>query len=471
MSRFDLLKSDGRRLAYLFGRLVDLVVVHLLIRGGWVRRPGVAAWLFQRAVHPLCGDPHRGDAVHLLVLTKAMFNEDVLSAFGPDPRFCVYGVHRQVIKAMARPFLSVEVDDNNYVGLNQADEQGKEAYRGYAISVLKRILTYQRYDAVLTANYAYYAEREWAAACEAVGIAFLAQHKENIRSPGFAEFMEWVYRTRRGPFTGRRVLVYNELEKGIECRAGVAEASQITVTGMPRMDRCHAHRQQVAASGIPEVPDPVVLLFSFGPKTLLPGLVRKMSGPPYTRYREPLAPELENLGWHRLFTEVHGAMLKLAQRHPDITVRIKTKGVSADKEVASIQEILKVDRLPPNLEVVCGGDPLEHIIRSAVVCGFNTTALLESVAIGVPVIVPRWGEYVDPVMCHYVVDFEDAVRYADTEDAFIGQLAEAARARLSHATTLTTEQSRMLEFWLGNADGNAGDRVREAVLREIGVLR
>lgn len=457
-----------KSLRYIINRILDFIAIRGLLGLSGSRFTGISSALFLLAVHRMrTPAPSDKTSFNILILNKAMFNEDAMATFGEDPRFRLYGVHRQVIKALARAFFSPDIDDNWYVNVSKEDEANKSAYRKFAMNVLAGVLKRRCFDVVLTANYAYYAEREFAAACEQLGVAFIALHKENIRSPGFAEFMERVYRERRGPFTGRRVLVYNELEKSIEQRAGVAGSDRITVTGMPRMDRCHQHRKKMQASGRLEVPEPAVLLFSFGPKTLLPGLVRKMNAPPYRRYREKLEPELEKLGWHRLFHEVHRAMLKLALANPDIIVRIKTKGVSADQEVASVRQILGVDRLPDNLQVVFGGDPLTHIIRSAVVCGFNTTALLESVAVGVPAVVPRWAEFLDSTMQHYIVDFGGAVEYVESEEKMIARLAELARTRAPHLHYLTDAQSKMLDFWLGNADGGAGARVREAVLHEL----
>lgn len=447
-------------------RLIDRIIVRWLISLSGSRWDGLSAVLFHLAVRRIAAAPTAQGIkpFNLLILTKPMFNEDVLTTFGNDPRFRLYGVHRQVFKALARSFLSIHVDDNNYVNLEAVDEAGKHAYRAYCVRVLRWLLKFRRYHAVLTANYAYHAEREWAAACETVGVPFIALHKENIRSPGFASFMEKIYRERRGPFTGRRILVYNQLEKDIECRAGVAPADCITVTGMPRMDRCHAIRRDREPSRQQEAR---VLFFSFGPKTLLPGIVRKLSGPPHTRYWEKMDADTERLGWRQLFDDMHQAMLKLAVENPDITVLIKSKGVSGDKETAQIMSALKVDRLPANLKVLFGGDPLECIVRSDVVCGFNTTALLESVAVGIPVVVPRWGEYVDPIMSHYIVDFEDAVEYVNSVDEMVKRLCEHARARRPRSVELSASAVRMLDYWLGNADGRAGERVREAVLAEI----
>ena len=46
--------------------------------------------------------------------------------------------------------------------------------------------------------------------------------------------------------------------------------------------------------------------------------------------------------------------------------------------------------------------------------GFNTTALIEALALGKPVIVPRYGEAKDPDLQKFIIDLGDAVEYADS---------------------------------------------------------
>ena len=54
--------------------------------------------------------------------------------------------------------------------------------------------------------------------------------------------------------------------------------------------------------------------------------------------------------------------------------------------------------LPANVTLITSGDPFDLIARCQVVVGFNTTGLLEAIATGKPVIVPRFAEASDPAM-------------------------------------------------------------------------
>ena len=128
-------------------------------------------------------------------------------------------------------------------------------------------------------------------------------------------------------------------------------------------------------------------------------------------------------------------------------------------------------RVPANLEIVEGGDPFELIIRSDVVSGFNTTALLEALAAGKPVVVPRFGEAFNEQMQPYIVHLEDAVEYADSPDELVKRLRKHALNPTPVERKLSTTTARVLEKWVGNPDGLAGRRVCDAVLKETEGIR
>ncbi|MBT3172761.1 MAG: hypothetical protein HN333_15180, partial [Rhodospirillaceae bacterium] len=182
----------------------------------WTARldqPGIAAWLLDRAIKAAPGDIEPGtDAAHVLVLDKPGMSEDGRATFGGDPRFRLFvldTVGIKAFKAIVSVFLPPEIDDYNYVNDAPAIAAGRTAYRAFMARTWTALAARRRIDAVLTGNFAYYAEREVQAVLEARGIPFIALHKENLKSAGRGAFFADIYRTRRGRFQGRRILVYN----------------------------------------------------------------------------------------------------------------------------------------------------------------------------------------------------------------------------------------------------------------------
>lgn len=400
--------------------------------------------------------------INLLVIPKEGLNEDVVSSLGSDGRFNVYSVYRKAVKAFAAGILHHSLDDNNYCHVGPEAEQSKRAYRHYLGSLWDRVQRWIRFDAVLTGNFAYYAERELAAALEERGTPFVALHKENVKTPGRVAFFSHVYRNRRGPFSGRKILVYNEIERRLQVDTGIVPEDRVVITGMARMDRAHRFRMSRKKEEQAANDRPQVLCFSFRQRTGLPQLSRKLRKTAGS-YQEPIGGGLDELNWDGLFTQYHEAILRLARENPDIRVVVKAKG--GEREARALAEILGPrSALPSNLDVVVGGDPFDLLAKSHVVCGFNTTALLEALCMGKPVVVPTFEEALDKEMQPYIIDLEDAVHHAQSPDELVHVLREYALKPEPSGVELDSCAKRVLDKWVGNVDGRSGERVRRELL-------
>src|SRR4051794_5091317 len=148
----------------------------------------------------------------IVILPKEGFTEDIVTAFSSADAVKLVGLPRIVVKALASPFLPYFIDDNNYASCGAEYGAAKLRYRRFVAAVLKALRRLMRIDAMISGNFAYASERELASAMEQMGMPFIALHKENLKTPGRVEFFERIYKERRGPFTGRKILVYNQIE-------------------------------------------------------------------------------------------------------------------------------------------------------------------------------------------------------------------------------------------------------------------
>jgi len=402
------------------------------------------------------------DAPRILTLPKGGFIEDVGAAFG-DGNFTVLGLARNHTKALYGGFLPLWVDDNSYKSAPSKMGPRKAALRKFWQHVWPRVQARARASAVLTGNFAYAAEQEFGSVVEASGIPFIAMHKEALKTPGLVNFYTTLYRDRRQPFQGRKILVYNTIERGIQIDAGIIPAERVDVCGMPRLDRLHNWRIRAAQSPAPSG-RPLVLFLSFHPKTGLPVIPRK---PGAVEGRlESLSDGLGDVFWHDLSAQCHHAVLRLARENPGIDVVVKGKGDLA-KWLGLTGASIDNDR-PDNLKLVVGGDPQDLIARASIVCGFTTTALLEAIASGKPVVVPRFAEALDDATKPFFLDLGDAVDHAASAEDLYDRLLEGAVPPAPPSADLSDHAMDMLDHWAGNPDGKAGDRVRAAVMAEIG---
>ena len=408
---------------------------------------------------------HGADAPRLLTLPKGGFMEDVGAAFGGGD-FAVLGLARNHTKALYGGFLPIWVDDNSYKSAPPEMAARKARLRAFWIKAWPRVQAKANASAVLTGNFAYAAEQEFGAVVEASGIPFIAMHKEALKTPGLVNFFTTLYRDRRQAFQGRKILVYNTIEQGIQIDAGIIPPDRVEVCGMPRLDRIHRWRARAAQSPTPS-DRPMVLFLSFHPKTGLPVVPRKPGA--LDGRLEALADGLGDVSWHDLSAQCHGAVLRLARDNPALDVVVKGKGDLA-KWLGLTGAAIDQDR-PSNLTLVVGGDPQDLIARASVVCGFTTTALLESIAAGKQVVVPRFAEALNDAMKPFFLDLGDAVDHANSAGDLYDRLLAGAAVPVPPPQDLSVHVSEILDHWAGNADGKAGDRVRVAVMAEIGGAR
>ena len=406
------------------------------------------------------------ESFHILILPKPGFTEDILDSLDETANFKTYALDRRLIKAIYRVFLPIYVDDNNYCLNDPQLEKKKQTLREFWIKIIKLMLRKEKIDAVISGNFAYASEKEMAGAFNELGIPFVILHKENLKSSGRVAFFRELYSKRRGPFYGSRILVYNKIERDLQIESGIVASDKVTVTGMPRLDRIYRWRKkQSKLVDKTSKAKSQVLFFSFGPKTGLPMIPRKTRSGRNIEY-EALPSEWADLRWQDLVKETHRAMFKLAQEYPKIKVVIKAKG--GKRQSADVYQIIqKLGTIPSNLAVMVGGDPFNLIIKSSVICGFNTTALLEAIAAGKPVVVPWFAEALKEEMQSYIIDLEDAVEYADSPQDLVSRLGSYALNPQPPIVNLTKTKTQMLNKWVGNSDGLAGERVREALLNEI----
>jgi len=425
------------------------------------RRAPLAGRVMARTVEPFGGSASA--STRILALPKAGFTEDVLAAFAGGEEFRLLGFGREYLKSVYPAHLPIWVDDNSYKSAPPKMDASKAALRNFWTQAWPRVQVRAQASAVLTGNFAYAAEQEFGAVVEASGVPFIAMHKEALKTPGLVNFYTTLYRDRRQAFQGRKILVYNAIERGIQIDAGIIPPDRVEVCGMPRLDRVHQWRIRAAQSEIPSG-RPLVLFLSFHPKTGLPVIPRK---PGAVEGRlEVLSDGLGEVSWHDLSAQCHRAVLRLARENPGIDVVVKGKGDLA-KWLGLTGAAIGNDR-PDNLKLIVGGDPQDLIARASIVCGFTTTALLEAIASGKPVVVPRFAEALDDDTKPFFLDLGDAVDHAASADDLYDRLLAGAVPPAPPSADLSTHASEMLDHWAGNPDGKAGDRVRAAVMAEVG---
>jgi len=396
----------------------------------------------------------------LWMLGKDGLNEDLLVSLNEDKWAIPINMYRGLPKIIAKKYLPTEVDDNSYDAFGDLYLKEKNDYMETWRTIFRYLPDSKRPAAITTGNFGYYAERELASAASKESIPFIAMHKECLKSDGRLAFFKEIYE-RRGQFTGSKILVYNERERKLQIDSKVATEGQVIVCGMPRLDRLHKWRINEGR----RVNDSITLLaMGFTEKTGLPRVPRKGDKGGQARF-EYLEPEHEHMGWHKYFYKYHETLIKIARDDPSIIVKLKLKSRYRDAE-PSIKLVKKLNA-PDNFKIVVGGDPFELIINSNVVCGFNTTAILEGLAAGLPVVTPEFDEVIDSKMRDFAPSFGEATYRPNDQESMYNVIVGLLKSKTQPVKELTNDVKDALDIWVGNSDGNAGNRVRQVFEKEM----
>ncbi len=450
-------------------KMVQVVVRPLLSVLARLRLSGTIAWLLGLQIKTVQPSPmaNSSESFHILLLPKAGFDEDVATCFKGHEQYHLLSMNRHLPKGVYYGFLPLWVDDNCYRSSDPDINRRKERLRSLWRDILRKLLRKVRIDAVMSGNYCYAAEQEFAAVLEEMGVPFIALMKESLKTEGFAAFSKFLYETRRNVFQGAHIMAYSETERNLEISAGAVAAEKISVVGMPRLDRLHRLRHELYRSGKAWPERPTVLFFAFSPKMGLPRIERKLP----QRY-EILMPEWERLRFTRVAHGCYEAIIRLARENPDIRVQLKSKMDMLSKH--ALEECLQTgEELPQNLELIIGGDPISLIKQCSVACSFHSTAIFEVLALGKPMVVPRFAEALEDGYQPYMLNLGECVSYAHSPEELAQVLADMARSpeQKKDPATLDQETRELIDFYIGNADGRTAERVRAETERVIELYR
>ncbi len=402
---------------------------------------------------------HKGPAAKkLIVLAKSGGIDDLEAAFTSTPAsFKIYILTRGMVKRSCHHFLQNRVSDSQYLTADKETEALKKEYRAYLYKVLKHFQWLFGCDAILQFNFIYYAERELAAASSEMGITFLCSYKECLRSSAFWYETEDWYQKSIGPFQGWKIAVYNEQARESIIRAGIAASWQVETVGCARLDFSHDMRN----SHIESTPRCTVLFF----------LIQETAGLPYFdaffRKDGESLEELEtgpHLTWRSVAKRTNTVLLRFAEDHPDVDFIFKGKtGYSAGQR----EQLGK--SLPKNIRVISDGTGSHLLEKASVVIGWNTTAILEAVAVGRSTIIPMLLSDGESFLKPYILDLSGAVIQVTSPEELEQALIHAVKNR-KISREFSEKHKHVLKKFLGNDDGRSGERLRkfieEAVYRE-----
>ena len=238
-------------------------------------------------------------------------------------------------------------------------------HRIFLKKILKIIFNRIPIDSLISADIKYVADIDWGEVAETLGKSYIVLHRENLAACESVKQLMISRTNKIRKFGGSHIIVQNQIMKKIFTDSGFAKINQVSVKGCLRMDELF---EKVKKNNFKK--NQTITLFSF---------------PPYQWARR--LP-------HSVFIDSHSAFVKIAKNFPKINVIIKPK---YDYLVSKIwnelmQEAFKKNKFDPkdypNFSISPEKNSHDLILQSNIICAFNSTVILETLATNTPVILP-----------------------------------------------------------------------------------
>jgi len=327
------------------------------------------------------------------------------------------------------------------------DEKAHEKYRSLLNYVFPRIAN--KYDAkiLISANYTYGNERDIHEVAVTNFLKVVILYKECLMSNADSENLVQLLANSR-PFLGSKILVYNKAEKERQLKSLAVKQVQIHVTGSPRFDRLIAN----AESKI-QVTDARIVFFVHD---YIPEGDIWYVGEIRNAFREYSNQQIFN-----------GLLifLETARKFPQINFTIKTKVTLST--IQHVGNFLASEKLPGNVQIVFGNGLAEIALLNCVgALGFNTTALIDSVASGSQIATLSTSTQKNPQSMgayrDYIIDYGGvATEIADSFalEVWIRKILAQKDFDGFLQKKLTAKGRELLETTVGNSDGDSASRV------------
>lgn len=383
--------------------------------------------------------------MRLLVLNH-FFGQDIQSlASCSYPDLEIRIVEYEALRGPAMRVLPRRATD----GLGALDDQlyatERRVWEAYLRGLVRSAYRRWPFDAFISPSDTFFYVRDVPAICHEIGVPFVVIQKETTISSATMDRHSQALR-RAAPPIADWMTCCSERNKEFWERCGHS-SDIIEVTGQPRFDFYrHPDRwpERMAAS------PPTVLFLSYEPSAYHPTEGVLGAGRP----------------WALLHRQTEDALWELARRG----WKVRIKPHPQQQLDADWQRLKQAASALPSgsVELLAGdADTREVIVTSDVVVGFQSTALIEALSVGRPVIYTGWDREAQ-LLSNELIPFpewEGPVRVVRDERALPATIEHALEATLD--SNQQQMANRIIDTFLGPIDGESSERALSSISKYI----
>ena len=342
---------------------------------------GLIAWFYSKVIEEITSDgktvrfPKKLGDGNIVVLVLSAF------AFRSDPEYLAASRELRILQIpkhwqlrlyhMFYPpektccFYKHKI--NRYIDHNDPCFKYKKKHYDFLRGFLPKLYNMLGVSCVISPHYRYNQDIDWGTVSKEIGVHYILINRDSRfnASPYLTKLMMRHFKDLV-KFEGTHLVVQSEVDKQLCVDSNFVEPEQISALGCMRMDN----------------------------------FVRRIStlNPVENRRKKvvffPCA--MVNIFGFNYFQDVHVTLARLALNYPDIDIIIKPKPKSFPPWSKCFNKVLEDSEINKeeisNLLILPNINPYELLVKTDVVCGLNTSLLLEAAIAEMPIIIPYFKE-------------------------------------------------------------------------------
>ena len=387
--------------------------------------------------------------VRIIFFSSNRFQAD-LKILKKNSFYEIFEINMKIVSLIDSIFREKKIDYFEYFKLRDKNEiLLREKKREYLTKICK-VFKFFNFDFLMTCSIQYRIEQDWAFSSHKINLPFIALHKEFtvIDENQFNRQLK-KFKFQKRKFLGSKVLVTNNNVKKLFLKAGICDEKKVKVIGLLRSEEYFVDSRKNSNQL------DTITLFSFG---FLSGgfTTPNQIGHYFSKKKE---------GFYNLFYNCHGLYAQMALKNPGINFFIKPKNIENEYWVEKIKEAIKLktnkDLSQINNLSIVPDDAVSLIKKSACIIGFNSTVLLESIALRKPAILPIFDEASSSLKNFiYYKDFFNLFIKIKNKQMFEQKILNILKGQKIKKNS-DRNVNKMIETYLGFSDGKCSERLKD----------
>ena len=374
----------------------------------------------------------------ILIFSKSGGNEDIKESFQnyKNNNIIFYWIPRSFLKKIFSYYFKNKNFKDYYTKIsNSVDKDKKKSYVKFLTSAFSSLNNFLKLDGFISFNLFYYSEKYFDKVCLNLNKKFIILHKESTFTPIEERGADQVYKYYNDKSLSHKISVYSEIQKKILIKSRIANNNQVVVNGCPRSDYAFKLRKIKPKKNL-------IVYYMIESK--------RGSGLVSNKFK---------INWIKLYNQTLRYLIEYAKNNSNVEIILKGKtGIHSENHPS-------LNFLPDNCTFVGGGTG-EKLLRDAkVVIAFNSTILLEAIAANRNLIIPNFNNEKNKKRKFlYKININNC--FANSKIQFNKKLDYYLKSNYLNKK-LSLKEKKLLNYYLGNVDGNSGSKVRNFLYRLI----